>query len=70
MTELHSIPSGHARAICEEVGDRLRHMLRADYADLPPRIRNLMQQLVELDGEAPSIAPSIDDMTRSLVPTS
>ncbi len=58
------IDSIHARAICDEIGDRLRTVLRrsADQ-DLPPRLRDLMEQLAKADDEAsPSIAPSLDEM--------
>ena len=62
----HPITSEHARAICEEIGDRLRHALRGDYADLPPRLRQLLVRLEQLDCEAPSLVPSIEDMAGPL----
>lgn len=67
MIELHPISSEHARAICEEIGERLRYALRDDYADLPPRLRELMRRLAELDDDAPSLVPTIEEMTRPLV---
>ena len=66
MSEAHPITSEHARAICEEIGDRLRFALRDDYADLPPRLRELVSRLAELDCEAPSLVPSMDDMVMPL----
>ncbi|KWV46541.1 hypothetical protein AS156_01730 [Bradyrhizobium macuxiense] len=66
MTEQHPIASEHARAICEEIGERLRHALRDDYADLPPRLRELMDRLAQLDCEAPSLVPTMGEMTRAL----
>ena len=66
MSEPHPITSDHARAICEEIGDRLRFALRDDYADLPPRLRELVSRLAELDCEAPSLVPSMDDMAMPL----
>jgi hypothetical protein len=66
MIDHHPIASEHARAICEEIGARLRYALRDDYADLPPRLRELMRRLAELDCEAPSLVPTIEEMTRPL----
>jgi hypothetical protein len=58
------IDSLHCRAICEEVGDRLRIALGPVPRTLPVRLQMLMDQLVELDrGLAPSIVPSLEDMT-------
>jgi hypothetical protein len=58
------IDAAHARAICEEVGDRLRGMLRRNEPDrLPPRLQYLMEQLARLDHcAAPSIVPSVEEM--------
>ncbi|WP_298366703.1 hypothetical protein [uncultured Bradyrhizobium sp.] len=67
MSEPHPIAPEHARAICEEIGERLRHALRGDYADLPPRLQQLMNELALQDCEAPSLVPTMADMTRSLV---
>ncbi|MBV9561749.1 MAG: hypothetical protein JOY90_15065 [Bradyrhizobium sp.] len=55
----------HTRAICEEIGDRLREMLaRSMSSELPPLLCGLMRQLEKADGEtAPSLAPSIEDMS-------
>ncbi|MDH2386774.1 hypothetical protein [Bradyrhizobium sp. CER78] len=67
MREPHSIAPEHARAICDEIGERLRYVLRGDYADLPPRLRELMDELSLQDCEAPSLVPAMADMTRPLV---
>ncbi|MGY4229796.1 hypothetical protein ACVMIH_007157 [Bradyrhizobium sp. USDA 4503] len=67
MIEPHPIASEHARAICEEIGERLRHALRGDYADLPPRLRELVNELALQDCEAPSLVPTMAEMTRPLV---
>ncbi|KRP89371.1 MULTISPECIES: hypothetical protein [Bradyrhizobium] len=67
MIEPHPIASEHARAICEEIGERLRHALRGDYADLPPRLRELVNELALQECEAPSLVPTMADMTRPLV---
>jgi hypothetical protein len=53
----------HSRAICDEIGDRLRETLGREPVELPPRLRLLVERLAELDGEvAPSIMPSFGDM--------
>jgi hypothetical protein len=53
----------HARAICEEIGERLRETLnRAVPHRLPPRLQHLIERLAAADhDEAPSIVPSLDD---------
>jgi hypothetical protein len=58
------IDAVHARAICDEIGERLSAMLRRPASlELPPRLRHLMDQLAKLDDEgSPSIVPSLDDM--------
>ena len=63
------IDSGHCRAICDEIGDRLRAMLDREIPAMPLRLRLLMDRLAEQDSElAPSIAPSMDDMVWQPVP--
>jgi len=58
------IDAVHARAICDEIGDRLRDILRRQASnELPPRLRYLMEQLAKLDDDgSPSIIPALDDM--------
>jgi hypothetical protein len=56
------LASRHCRAICEEVGARLALVLRPATSDLPPRLAELLDRLALLDHDAPSIAPSIEDM--------
>ena len=67
MSEPHPIAPEHARAICEEIGERLRYAMRSDYADLPPRLRELVNELALQDCEAPSRVPTMAEMTRPLV---
>ena len=56
------LDSGHCRAICDEIGERLRTLLDRDTDEIPQRLRMLMDRLAELDGEkAPSIVPAMDD---------
>jgi hypothetical protein len=57
----------HARAICDEIGDRLRYVLRRETAELPGHLKHLVARLAELDGEivlatTPSIIPSLEEM--------
>lgn len=63
-TELQ-IDSSHCRAICDEIGWRLRIMLDRETTPLPPRLQALLLRLAaqELAG-SPSIAPSTDDTIR------
>jgi hypothetical protein len=56
------LASKHCRAICEEVGARLALILRPATSDLPPRLAELLERFALLDHDAPSIAPSIEDM--------
>jgi len=59
------IDSTHCRAICDEIGERLRILLDRDTTALPPRLQVLMLRLAAQElAASPSIAPSIDDMTR------
>jgi hypothetical protein len=57
------IDSGHCRAICDEIGDRLRILLDKDAGEISQRLRLLIDRLAELDGHlAPSIVPAMDDL--------
>jgi hypothetical protein len=58
------IDSSHCRAICNEIGDRLRIMLEREATALPWRLQVLMLRLAVQDlARSPSIVPSVDDMT-------
>jgi hypothetical protein len=53
----------HIRAICDEIGDRLRVILRREITELPRTLQSLVDRLAELDRETtPSIVPSLEDM--------
>jgi hypothetical protein len=53
----------HSRAICDEIGERLRQVLKRESVGLPPRLQLLVDRLAELDGAAAlSIVPSFEDM--------
>lgn len=55
----------HSRAICDEIGERLRETLRREAPELPPRLQLLVDRLAEFDGRStPSIVPSFEDMLR------
>ena len=51
----------HSRAICAEIGDRLRIALGAPLP-IPPNLARLIDRLSELDNhDSPSIVPSIEN---------
>jgi hypothetical protein len=54
----------HCRAICDEIGERLRYDPREEASDIPPRLLALMDKLAQLEG-MPSIVPSIEEMSFS-----
>jgi hypothetical protein len=55
------IDAHHARAICAEVGERLRFS-KDESATLSPRLCELMKQLREFDRhDVPSIVPEADE---------
>jgi hypothetical protein len=57
------IDSGHCRAICDEIGDRLRILLDKEACGIPRYLQVLVDRLAELDGtQAPSIVPAMHEM--------
>jgi hypothetical protein len=59
----------HSRAICDEIGERLRAILKPDGAELPARLRALVEKLAqqEIGNDvplilAPSSAPSLEEI--------
>jgi hypothetical protein len=56
-----ALDSTHSRAVCDEIGERLRDVLGRDAAEIPSHLRRLVDRLAELE-RAPSIVPDIDDM--------
>lgn len=64
------INDAHARAICNEIGDRLRETLnRAMPHHLPQRLQELIDLLAAADHDtAPSIVPSLDDLPSIAIP--
>lgn len=69
MTEQHQIASEHARAICEEIGARLRCALKGDYTILPRKLRELVKQLDALEQHSPPLVPSMKDFTGAQMET-
>jgi hypothetical protein len=57
----------HCRAICDEIGDRLRYALAREASEIPPRLIALIDRLALLD-ETPSIVPSIEEMSSPWCP--
>jgi hypothetical protein len=54
-----SIDHTHSRAICDEIGERLRTSLERDLRELPLRMQRQIDQLRELDEQkSPSIVPT------------
>jgi hypothetical protein len=57
------LESQHSRAICNEIGERLRDVLGRDVPEIPPYLRRLVDRFAELERvRSPSIVPSINDM--------
>ena len=52
-----TLEPGHSRAICQEIGERLRYSLARDTPPVPTRLRKLVDRIAELEGTAPSIIP-------------
>ena len=56
----------HCRAICDEVGERLRQHLDRNLTAPPQKILALLRELELTELEAPSIVPSFEDMDASV----
>lgn len=60
--------SKHSRAICDEIGERLRIVLSREVSDIPLYLLRLDERLAQLERvTAPSIVPSTDDMNTSVL---
>ncbi len=58
-----ALDSTHSRAICDEIGERLRDALGQETAEVPSFLSRLVDRLAELDRvSSPSIVPDIDDV--------
>jgi hypothetical protein len=58
----------HCRAICDEIGERLRQVLKPGTSAIPPHLAALLDRFKQLEigsepylESAPSIIPSIDE---------
>jgi hypothetical protein len=49
----------HSLAISREIGERLQSSLRVE-PELPPSIRNQIERLRELEGQSPSVGPTME----------
>jgi hypothetical protein len=61
-SEALALDHAHCRAICDEIGERLRQVLKPEALEIPQRLLTLLDRLAELE-QAPSIVPSIDEMS-------
>jgi hypothetical protein len=64
------LDSTHCRAICDEIGERLRSVLKPATSDVPPRLLDLIGRLAVLEQRdllpvelAPSIVPSGEEVS-------
>jgi hypothetical protein len=55
-----NIDHTHSRAICREIGERLRFDHFRAEAELPASFKKQVDRLRELEGEPPSIVPAVD----------
>jgi hypothetical protein len=60
------IGSEHCRAICEEVGERLRQHIDRTQISPSQRIMMLLRELEARETEMPSIIPSLEDIVAPL----
>jgi hypothetical protein len=68
--DLFALDHTHCRAICDEIGERLGQILKPEVSMLPPRLLALLDEFKQLESDnysrlqhAPSIVPSIDDLS-------
>ena len=67
--EALALDHAHCRAICDEIGERLREVLKPEALEIPQRLRELLDRLAQME-QAPSIVPSIDEMSFPRCPAS
>lgn len=59
----------HCRAICDEIGERLRAIMGRELAEMSPRLRSLFDRLHELDHiPSPGIVPLLEHSERATAP--
>jgi hypothetical protein len=54
-----AIDQVHCRAICDEIGERLRYLLNREVSDIPSNLLRLVSMLDEMDRLPVVLAPSI-----------
>jgi len=58
----------HCRAICDEIGERLRETMGQESTNMTPYLRRLLDRLDELDNmSSPGIVPLIEDPQDSTI---
>jgi hypothetical protein len=58
----------HCRAICDEIGERLRETMGQESTNMTPCLRRLIDRLDELDNmSSPGIVPLIEDPQDSTI---
>src|ERR1035437_2271855 len=60
--EAIALDHAHCRAICDEIGERLREVLKPEALEIPQRLRELLDRLAQME-QAPSIVPSLDEIS-------
>jgi hypothetical protein len=60
------ISSRHCRAICDEVGERLRQHIDRTQTSPSLEIMRLLRELEARETEIPSIAPTLEDISAPL----
>jgi len=58
-----NLASEHLRAICDEIGERLRWSLSRELPEPSVRLQVALLRLREADEIAPSVVPSIEELT-------
>jgi hypothetical protein len=60
--EAIALDHAHCRAICDEIGERLRQVLKPEALEIPQRLRMLLDRIAQQE-LAPSIVPSLEEMS-------
>lgn len=59
MSNPINIDQIHSQAICQEIGERLRDLMRTE-VELPASLRKQVDQICTLEGQSPSIVPAAE----------
>jgi hypothetical protein len=60
-----NIDPKHSRAIAQEIGERLRAILKEEEPECPGSLRTQIDRLRELDEQSPSIIPAAERWDKS-----